>query len=202
MLALFLSQTFETYSFNSINDLKDLRGLKIAHLNIRSCLPKIDILAYELSNQLLDVTCLSETWFKPEITDTMVQLNGMVLERLDRVHHANSKQGGGVCMYIKASNNYLPNKNLWTTNSDIELMCITLIPVNACRVHIINIYRPPKGNLERAIEYVRSVFEALDRDSDDFVILGDFNVDLMQNTSNAKLLRDKLSELGLTQVIK
>lgn len=45
----------------TIEDLTEIKGLVIAHLNIRSLLPKIEYLRHVLLNKPIDILCLSET---------------------------------------------------------------------------------------------------------------------------------------------
>ena len=50
-----------------------------------------------LSNKILDVLCVSETWFKPIYSDLYSKIDGYVCTRLDRTQ----KGGGGVCMCVR-----------------------------------------------------------------------------------------------------
>lgn len=186
---------------NSITDLKEIKGFIIAHLNIRSCLPKIDSLRADLCDANVDVLCLSETWLKSSITDDLVSVDGFLLEHLDRSPLSGHKQGGGVGIYCKASINYIPIKTHWVSNNDIELICITLLPVNSRKMNIINVYRPPKGNVNNALDIIKGVVESLDKRRMDTVVLGDFNIDLNQKSNSAKSALDLFNDLGLTQVI-
>lgn len=187
----------------SLNELGDLKGFMVSHINIRSCLPKIELVRAEISNIDLDVICISESWLKSSIPDTLVAINGFVLERHDRNYRHSSKQGGGVCIYIKASINYLPHKQHWISNADIEMMCLILLPANARKMVIINIYRPPKGNLLSAIDHIKNLVGEIDNSGKlDIVILGDLNVDLLQKNPNSKAIADMLDDMGLKQIIK
>lgn len=153
----------ENATLNSISDLKEIKGFIITHLNVRSCLPKIESLRAEFCDTNVDVLCFTETWLKSTITDNLVSLDGYILEGLDRSQQTGHKLGGGVCIYSKSNINYLPTKSLWVSSNDIELICITLLPDNNRKIHVINIYRPPKGNLIRALEAIKEVVECLDK---------------------------------------
>ena len=46
---------------NVIDDLKTLRGLKIAHLNVRSLVDKVNQVRVLLHNTPVDILCVTET---------------------------------------------------------------------------------------------------------------------------------------------
>jgi hypothetical protein len=60
----------------SLKNLTKSRGLKIAHLNIRSIVGKMDSLRMLLKDNPLDILTISETWLKPTISDNEVSLLG------------------------------------------------------------------------------------------------------------------------------
>ena len=80
--------------------MKTTRGLKIAHLYIRSLKNKIDSLRLEgIDNKSVDVLTISETWLDDITSHAEIELAGFVCARLDRT---GSKEGyGGVATYIR-----------------------------------------------------------------------------------------------------
>ena len=64
MALIFLSGDTELNpGFQTLKDIKSTRGLKIAHLNIRSLRNKTDALRLErIHNKTIDILTLSETW--------------------------------------------------------------------------------------------------------------------------------------------
>ena len=70
----------------SVRDFTRFRGLKVAHLNMRSVYPKLDLLKLWLLNQPFDVFTVSETWLKPSITDNEIQIPGYSCVRSDQLH--------------------------------------------------------------------------------------------------------------------
>ena len=60
----------DTLSATSFETLSN--HLSIFHLNIQSSVPKIDIIRSEAD--AFDVLVLSESWFKPNITDDTIQI--------------------------------------------------------------------------------------------------------------------------------
>ena len=56
----------------------------------------MDEFRYIFENSDIEVICVSETWFCPEMFDSIFKLNGYQLFRNDREAHA-----GGVAIYVK-----------------------------------------------------------------------------------------------------
>ena len=70
----------------TLDDIKTTRGLKIAHLNIRSLRNKTDSLRLEgIDNKTIDVLTLSETWLDSSTSDAEIKLPGFVCVRQDRI---------------------------------------------------------------------------------------------------------------------
>ena len=101
ILALFLislANDVATSSGPAMNNLGDVLanfprcpGWKIAHLNIRSILGKMDDLKLLLKDKPFDVFTISETWLHTNITDSESQIPGYSFVRQDRIN----KAGGG-----------------------------------------------------------------------------------------------------------
>ena len=85
--------------YTGLNSIPKERGFRMAFLNIVSLPAKIDELRY--SNNLIDLIAFNETRLDPNITNNMIHLNDYDLIRKDR-----SRNGGGVCIYLRSSINY------------------------------------------------------------------------------------------------
>ena len=72
--------------------------MKIIHLNIRSLLPKIDLLRAWVQQYKPAVVTLSETWLTNKISNNEIQLADYVLYRVDR-----GARGGGVSTYVSSN---------------------------------------------------------------------------------------------------
>ena len=81
----------------SVENLSRSRGLKRAHLNVRSLMPKLDSLKILLETKPFDVFTVSETWLKPSILDNEIHLPGCSCVRYDRL----GKVGGGFMAYVR-----------------------------------------------------------------------------------------------------
>jgi len=91
------------------------RGLKIAHLNVRSLIPKLDSLKLLLENKPSDVFTVSETWLELSILDNEIRLPaaGYSCVRSDRL----GKVGGGCMAYVQDGIPYRPRPDLGTSST-------------------------------------------------------------------------------------
>lgn len=69
---------------DNISILNEIKGFKVLSLNIRSLLPKIDLLRCDLTNLSFDVLSLTESWLKPVVDDGLLGIHGYNFKRLDR----------------------------------------------------------------------------------------------------------------------
>ena len=83
--------------YQTLDDIRNTRGLKIAHLNIRSLVHKTDSLRLDgIDSKTVDIVTLSETWLDGNICDTEINLPEFVCVRQD---HTGIKEGyGGVAI--------------------------------------------------------------------------------------------------------
>ena len=70
-------------------ELKDLfspRGFHIAHLNIRSLFPKIDVFKYLVqSARDIDIVGVPETWLNDNLTSDFIDIQGYTFVRTDKI---------------------------------------------------------------------------------------------------------------------
>lgn len=74
--------------------------INVAHTNAQSLCNKMDEFKCIIRNAPLDVICVTETWFREEMSSVEFDLNGFKLCRKDRILKK-KKRGGGVCLYVK-----------------------------------------------------------------------------------------------------
>ena len=88
-------------------------------LNIRSLPKHIDEVRILLANQCIDVLALNETRLDDSISNQDLFIQSYDLIRVDR-----SRQGGGVCLYVRNSLNYFERKDV--LNDNFEAVCIEI----------------------------------------------------------------------------
>ena len=72
------------------------RGLKLAHLNVRSLVNKIDDVRCFIDKNPFDIFTISQSWLNSSISDSEISLSGYTLVRQDR----KDKSGGGTAIYV------------------------------------------------------------------------------------------------------
>ena len=188
-----------------LNALKGLPGFKIGHLNIRSLTHKIEHLRMDLPTSGLDVFTLSETWLNTTTEDKLLTVTGYQLARADRqvkLPNGQTKKGGGLGIYYK--NNLtvdtITHTNLGYSNSNLELQWATVDRPHAKKILIGNIYRPPEGNLNEAIELIEQAIKQIPNVTKyEILLLGDFNNDYTKRTT-ANPLKQFAASLEPTRI--
>ncbi|CAB3999980.1 Hypothetical predicted protein [Paramuricea clavata] len=61
------------------DDLPKARGFKVAHLNVRSLVNKLDDISHLVRSKSFDIFSVSETWLNPTILDTEIDIPGYTL---------------------------------------------------------------------------------------------------------------------------
>ena len=68
---------------------------------------------------------------------------------------------------------------------------------------IFNVYRPPDGDIQAALDYLENIIGNVTGDSNpDIIVAGDFNIDLLKNTAQSKMAKTFANNLLLTQLVK
>ena len=130
------------------------KGLDIMFWNVRSLPNKLDTIIHETNNIKPDVMNISESWLHPNIDDSEVSIQGYNLVRQDRGFHNDGKikRGGGLCTYLKFAIIFEVITNLQYCDIDIEMLVIKVKLPFTRDIYVLNVYRPPSGNLENCIK--------------------------------------------------
>ena len=81
----------------TLNSIPNERGFKTAFLNIVTLPCKIDEIRHSMSRKNIDLIALNETRLNQSISDGLIHLDGYEVVRKDR-----SRNGGGVCIYLRS----------------------------------------------------------------------------------------------------
>lgn len=191
-------------TFN-IDWVKQAKGLKIVHLNVRSLLAKLDEVKTTLLDGSIDIIVLSETWLHSQCSNELLDIDGFKLYRQDRnitIPGGKKKRGGGICIYVKDEFSVTTWPTLSHNNADIESLHVSCKLRNCKKVNLSVIYRPPSGNLQAALDIINDSLDEIRRSaSGDTILLGDFNVDLFQLNAHTRKLKHLAETNNLIQVI-
>ena len=173
--------------FTSLNSIPNERGFKMAFLNIVSLPKKIDEIRYSMSNKLIDLIAFNETRLDSSITNGMIHLNDYHIIRKDR-----SRNGGGVCIYLRSSINYIIRQDL--ISSELEAVCVEMIKPHSRPFLVTTIYRPPNASSE-FFDHFEKLIKAIDDENKEMYILGDLNCDMLKTDKDSNFPTKKIKTL-------
>ena len=196
-----VTSTQKDFSFldDDMDELKNTRCLKIAHLNTNGLLSKLDYLKIMLNGTFFDIFAVSETKLDANILDDEIKIDGYVSYRLDRNRH-----GGGVLFYV---NNQLESHLLkHLTDSKYESLWIKVCLDKTKPIFLSVVYRPPsKGSdlesTDQLCAYLKECDSKLPQIKEVF-ICGDFNCNMMSRYALSSKIKDLCSSLSLKQLIE
>ena len=156
------------------------KGLKVAHINVRSLRYKVDYLNILLCDNDIDILGVTETWLDSNIDDSEVPIDGYNLCRVDR---KNENHGGIVC-YIKSDLNYCINDDLLI--NDVESLWVEINLPHTKPIIVGTIYRVPDAKAEY-VNMIDAMFQNCVSIYDDAIIVGDFNLDVCKSSDSRKI---------------
>lgn len=167
--------------------------LRVAHLNIRSVVPKFVAFKNFLIHSNIDVFCLSETWLSNAVSNDSIYIEGYTLLRVDRLH-----RGGGIALYLRNNLQF----NLIQTSNVIEQLWVSLRVRD--KILIVGVcYRPPQINAKLFVDALEESLSTSMQISDSIYCLGDLNIDLLQlDFPSTGYLLSMLEALNMQQVLK
>ena len=149
------------------------RGFKMAFLNIASLPMKIDEIRLSRPSKHIDLFALNETRLDSTITDNMIHIDGYDVVRNDR-----SRNGGGVCLYLRSSINYIVRKDL--IPSELEAVCVEICKPHSRPFLVTTIYRPPNLPNDFFLHFEKLI-KQIDDENKEIYILGDLNCDMLKH---------------------
>lgn len=171
------------------------KGLRIAHVNIRSLINKVDHLNVFLKNNDIHVLGISESWLSENIDDSEIHIDGYNSFRLDR-QTTNDSHGGVLC-YVKEN---LSCKHIIDFHDDdVETLFIEINLPHTKPILVGNVYRPPDAS-SMYLEKLDDIFQKCNNRYDEVYILGDFNVDISRKC-NAKKISNVANNSSMHQLI-
>ena len=165
--------------------------ISVVHYNVQSITNKLDLIGSELRS--FDVICITETWLDGRVLDEDIEIENFDLFRRDRPgdHH------GGICVYVR-------NNIFCRRRNDFELPNIECVWVEVSfknKKHLIGTFYRPPNSLNAIFSSIEdSIGLAFDSNIQDIIITGDFNLDMLKDSSNRKI-KDLCQQYNLHQLI-
>ncbi|KAK9696613.1 hypothetical protein QE152_g31479 [Popillia japonica] len=167
--------------------------ITIAHINIRSLVPKINYLKSLVEDKCIDILIVSETWLNPNISSGLVYINNYTFLRSDRVNRI----GGGVGIYLRNTFKF----SRIATSSAIEQLWIS-VGLGNKKIGIGAVYNPPHANTREFLDILEDSVVDCQLIVDEIFCLGDFNIDLLKNEQPSTILINEFFNItGITQLI-
>ena len=181
----------------TLSSIPNERGFKMAFLNIVSLPKNIDEINFSMTNKFIDLIAFNETRLDANITDNMINLDGYDIVRKDR-----SRNGGGVCIYLRSSINYKVRNDLVPT--ELEAVCVEIIKLHSKPFIVTTVYRPPSA-LSEFFDHFERLIKAVDNENKEMYILGDLNCNMLKTNNDSNIPTKKIKSLyelyQLTQLI-
>ena len=193
-------------SVSSIEELGKAKGFKLLHTNVHSLTKKMDQVKIMFEGKELDVITMSETWLNNSVSSNSLTLQGYVTYRQDRnLSVVTKKRGGGLLTYVATKHatdcEYLPD--ISKSSADIEAQWLIIYSPKCRNILICNVYRPPNGNVKKAIDYLDECLVDFDLERTDVFIMGDMNINYLNRSSlDFKKLQFFARSNSLTQEIQ
>ena len=155
-----------------------------------------------------DVFTVSETWLNKETEKKLTTIAGYQYIGLDRrvkLPNGQTKKGGGVGIYHKSnlSVDTTTHSTLNHSDSTLELQWAIVDRPHAKKILIGNIYRPPEGNINNAIEQMEQSMRLIPNiNKYEVVLIGDFNTDYSKKLPASSALKQFAAAHELEQMIK
>jgi hypothetical protein len=147
-----------------------------SHLNINSLRNKFHEVSELLSNDYVDLLCISETKLDSSFTSSQFHVTDFKIHRKDRDAH-----GGGLMIYVRSS---IPHRlrndlstNIVSDYSDIEILVLELM-LKGEKVIMICVYKPPSSRNVNLINALSNVLDRCLSDAKSVYIIGDINIDM------------------------
>ena len=172
--------------FPSMQRENDLFSL--IHVNIRSMSCNISTFEHFLESLNLDyyIIGLSETWLNQDNND-LFTIQGYSCVN----NYRTSKTGGGVSLFLKDHLQYTLRADLSIFNESLESVFVEInnVSLHGRKRNIVVgvIYRPPAGDGDLFHEHLGNILSAITRECKQSFLMGDFNYDLLRESSNGTI---------------
>ncbi|XP_068690306.1 uncharacterized protein [Montipora foliosa] len=155
---------------STMRSVANLKGFKIASLNVNSLLKHIDEIRHVLRSTPFDIFAINESKIDESIPDNEISIPGYNLIRKDR-----NRAGGGVVLYIRDNIPFSDRKDL--VPSSLEMFCAEINRPHSKSFLVCTWYRPPNSDMDLFNE-CEIFFQRCDADSRELILVGDLNCDV------------------------
>ena len=159
----------------------------MAFLNIVSLPKKLDEIRLSMYHKNIDLLAFNETRLDSSFTDNQVCLNGYDIIKKDR-----SRNGGGVCIFVRSSINYKIRSDLIST--DLEAVCVEITKPHSRPFIVTTVYRPPNATSD-FFDHLEKLVKQIDDENKEMYLLGDLNCGMLKRDALLNNATKKLHSL-------
>lgn len=170
--------------------------LKLALYNAGSLNTGHDDFLAAMNHFNADIVAINETWLPSGQEACAPAAPGYRLRMLPRPPHMRNGRGGGVAFYVKRD---ISVRFVKSPDADIEQLWLST-KVNGYRLIIGTAYRPQWISVDLFLDALTESVTYFSN-YDHMVLLGDFNVNLLADDSNARKITQFLNYTDLKQVV-
>ena len=155
---------------STLRSVANLKGFKIASLNVNSLLKHIDEIRHVLLSAFFDIFAINESKIDELIPDNEISIPGYNLIRKDR-----NRAGGGVVLYIRDNISFSNREDL--VPSRLEMVYAEINRPHSKSFLVCTWYRPPNSDMNLFNE-CKIFFQRCDTESRELILVGDLNCDV------------------------
>ena len=198
---------FTAYDIDSLKNNISLlnNGFNLMHHNSRSLLTEGRVEEYEVLldsvNNSFHILALSETWLKVDNVDNVIFYGYEHIYNLRPISDNNEDKdtGGGLSFFIKNDISYKVCDSMNLMLPFVESLFIE-VSFNQKNYIIGLIYRVPNTNVDNFNDTINTLVEPI-RNKHEVILLGDFNIDLMQDNKHTRDFQNMLQSNYLVPTI-
>jgi len=183
----------EIINFQCPNKLKN-NFFKIISINAQSLANVDHVLVFRhlLSEQVVDLIAVSETWLNSKHSDKLCNVEGYTLIRNDR----EGMRGGGVAFFVKNSISFTILSTSPTRHDPTQVeFIICEVTLNDTKILIAVIYRRPERHCK--FEHFFNELQKHTPTHDETILLGDFNINFLDNTNKTANFLSTLEDFNM-----
>lgn len=177
------------------NQVKGKNNYDLFYANCQSLLKNLDNIKYCVSCMRPLVMCFTETHITDEINDHEIEIAGYKLLTCK----SHSRHTGGVAIYVDINN---PVMDIQSKVLALNVWILTIkLNVHHSTFIIGVLYHSPSGSHADFLNYFEELMEDIIATNSKIIILGDFNIDLLTESTYSNKINNLISSLGLRQLI-
>ena len=178
-------------------------NLKILFQNVRSLHLHIQDIACDYSAQAAHLNIFVESALCSKDNDQAYNMDNFRLFRNDFDLQSNTRTTYGTAFYVRNEKECVCNPFRWNYNN--TEITVAIINFRGCKIHVVGIYRSKSkvvlSKLIQALEHLHQTI--LTEPQTPVIILGDFNVNFMEPSSEQRaLVKYMITQKGYSQLIK